>query len=88
MAADFERGRALADAYTALANLYVATGEDLVAPDVDINDLDKLTDAVRVAITPWTRGEMPRPVRYATSSGTPAANDATQPVMVAGNAAR
>ena len=61
MAADFERGRALADAYTALANLYIATGVDLVSPDVDISDLGKLTAMVATAITPWTHGAMPNP---------------------------
>ena len=89
MAADFERGRALADAYTALANLYLATGEDLVAPDVDISDLDKLTEAVRVAITPWTHGEMPRPVRFASPvAGTPVAQGVTPPITLAGVSAR
>jgi hypothetical protein len=61
MASDFERGRALADAYTALANLYIATGVDLVSPDVDISDLDKLTQRVTTEIAPWTHGEMPVP---------------------------
>lgn len=60
MAADFERGRALADAYTALANLYIATGVDLVSPAVDINDLEKLTETVRIAIAPWTHGTLPQ----------------------------
>jgi outer membrane protein TolC len=59
MAADFERGRALADAYTALANLYIATGVDLVSPDVDITDLGRLTAMVHTAVQPWERGEMP-----------------------------
>ncbi len=72
MAADFERGRALADAYTALANLYIATGVDLVSPDVDISDLDKLTVSVRQAIAPWTHGEMPRLLPTVASVETPA----------------
>jgi hypothetical protein len=61
MAADFERGRALADAYTALANLYIATGVDLVSPNVDISDLSKLTTIVRAALQPWEHGELPAP---------------------------
>ncbi len=73
MAADFERGRALADAYTALANLYIATGVDLVSPDVDIGDLDKLTQRVTTDIAPWTHGDMPAPPPGTVASAPPAA---------------
>lgn len=81
MAADFERGRSLADAYSALANLYIATGRDLVSPDVDVNDLDKLTEQVHEALGPWMRGEMPSPLpapQAAATTGTaPQANAAS-----------
>jgi outer membrane protein TolC len=79
MAADFERGRALADAYTALANVYIATGIDLVPPSVDIADLDKLTDAVRVAIAPWTHGDMPAPLPVSAAADKPASSAETTP---------
>jgi outer membrane protein TolC len=78
MAADFESGRALADAYTALANLYIATGVDLVAPDVDISDLGKLTESVRQDIAPWTHGDMPRPLAAAVSAEKPVATGTTE----------
>ena len=77
IAADYERGRALADAYTALANLYIATGKDLVTPDVDISDLDRLTVAIRVAIAPWTQGVMPTPVTLMTLAAAPSAPQAS-----------
>jgi outer membrane protein TolC len=59
MAADYDRGRALGDVYTALADLYIAVGVDLVPPDVDIRNLDELTQKVRIAIRPWEAGELP-----------------------------
>lgn len=63
MVASFERGRALADTYAALANLYTATGMDLVPADVDTTaDLPKLIDQVRDAIAPWQAGKLPAPV--------------------------
>lgn len=85
MAADFERGRALADAYTALANLYIATGVDLVSPAVDINDLQKLTETVRIAIAPWTHGALPQTLPIAVTADKPAAaatSEATSPKPV------
>lgn len=59
MSADYDRGRALGDVYTALADLYIAVGADLVSPDVDINNLADLTQKVKVAIRPWEEGELP-----------------------------
>ena len=69
--ASYEHGRALTDAYTALANLYVAAGEDLVTPDVDISDLNRLIVAVRVAIARWTHGQMPMPIMLTASAEAP-----------------
>jgi outer membrane protein TolC len=83
MAADFERGRSLADAYTALANLYVATGIDLVSPNVDIADLPKLTEAVSESIRPWTRGELPKPVARAAAAPQAAVTPPAAPVVAA-----
>ncbi len=89
MAADFERGRALADAYAALANLYIATGTDLVSPDVDVSDLPKLTQVVKVAIAPWTHGEMPRVVAPPAAADKPVAQGSVAaPVVVASAAPR
>jgi outer membrane protein TolC len=59
MAADFELGRARSAAYAALANLYIATGVDLVPADVDVNNLPKLADEVNVSIQPWEQGKLP-----------------------------
>lgn len=59
MAADFELGRARSAAYAALANLYIATGVDLVPADVEVGDLPKLADQVNVSIQPWERGRLP-----------------------------
>lgn len=59
MAADYDRGRALGDVYTALADLYTDVGIDLVPPDVDVTNLDDLTQKVKVAIRSWEDGELP-----------------------------
>ena len=59
MAADYDRGRALGDVYTALATLYTDVGIDLVPPDVDVTNLDDLTKKVEVAIRAWENGELP-----------------------------
>jgi len=59
MAADYDRGRAVGDVYTALADLYIAVGVDLVPADVDITNLDDLTRKVRIAIRPWEDGQLP-----------------------------
>ncbi len=61
MAATFERGRALADSYGALTNLYAATGVDIVPADVDTNDLPALIVTVEQAIKPWQEGQLPVP---------------------------
>jgi outer membrane protein TolC len=60
MSADYDRGRALGDVYTALADLYIAVGVDLVPPDVNITNIDDLTHEVGVAIQPWENGDLPR----------------------------
>lgn len=59
MSADYDRGRALGDVYTALADLYIAVGVDLVSPDVDVSNLADLTQKVRIAIRPWEDGQLP-----------------------------
>lgn len=59
MAADYDRGRALGDVYTALADLYIDVGADLVPPDVDVTNLEDLTQKVKVAIRHWEDGELP-----------------------------
>jgi outer membrane protein TolC len=77
MAADYDRGRALGDVYTALADLYIAVGVDLVSPDVDISNLNELTEKVRVAIRPWEEGELPNELlgpAAATDTGTKVAS--------------
>jgi outer membrane protein TolC len=81
MAADFERGRALADAYTALANLYIATGVDLVSPNVDISDLGKLTAIVQTAVGPWEHGELPAPPPPPVAAATPARDQQTASLL-------
>lgn len=75
MAADYDRGRALGDVYTALATLYTDVGIDLVPPDVDVTNLDDLTKKVEVAIRSWENGELP-PVAV-----TPAATAGTEPKL-------
>jgi outer membrane protein TolC len=72
MAADYDRGRALGDVYTALADLYIAVGVDLVPSDVDITDLNDLTRKVRVAIKRWEDGELPNADIGVTTAGDPA----------------
>ena len=62
MASNFELGQALTATFSSLANLYIATGVDLVPADADVTDLDKLVEVVRAAIVPWQKGMMPSPV--------------------------
>jgi outer membrane protein TolC len=62
MASNFELGQALTATFSSLANLYIATGVDLVPADADVTDLDKLIEVVRAAIVPWQKGMMPSPV--------------------------
>lgn len=68
MVADYDRARATSDAYSALANLYIAVGVDLVPPDVELGDLAVLTKRVAAAIQHWNAGELPAGVPVAQSA--------------------
>jgi len=54
-----ERDRAQARAETALAEVYSATGVDLVPPSADMNDLPTLTAQIDAAIRAWSAGQLP-----------------------------
>lgn len=59
MVADYDRARAMGDAYTALANIYSAVGADLVPPDVQTGDLKTLIQDVAAALKRWNEGALP-----------------------------
>lgn len=76
MVADYNRARAEGEAYSALSNIYTAVGVDLVPPDVDLNDLGKLTGAVSVSLQRWEAGELPPAILPAPQQAATAAKPA------------
>lgn len=59
MVAEFSYDRTIAQVHTALTNLYTSVGVDLVPPTADTDDLDKLSERVKMAIAGWEAGQLP-----------------------------
>lgn len=59
MVAEFSYDRTIAQVHTALTNLYTSVGVDLVPPNADTDDLNKLSERVKVAIAGWEEGQLP-----------------------------
>lgn len=80
MVADYDRARAEGEAYSALSNVYTAVGVDLVPPDVQLNDLGRLTHEISVSLQRWDAGRLPLPIVPA-----PAVAAQPKPAAVADN---
>lgn len=82
MVAEFSYDRTIAQVHTALTNLYTSVGVDLVPPNADTDDLNKLSERVKEAIAGWEAGQLPN-----VAVALPAASTFAAPAGIAAPAA-